>query len=209
MCGQCHYGDGAGSELPARSGLLRANPKFGWVAGSPVSAGGRGRHGLARVHLSADKWPKSRGQRRDLFHHEADSGGRSNDLLDHSQFSRLGHGCGSRWKCVRGPNSDSACRTRVKLRFPPFSRRMSSANLGRPFAQNVLCFSQRLEMAGFEHCVSMQPPQEGRFQIEVHPHSATVNLFGPDRNRKVQARSAGAKSPGAASPEGVDAVTAP
>ena len=28
---------------------------------------------------------------------------------------------------------------------------------------------------------TMQPRQEGRFQIEVHPHAATVNLFGLER----------------------------
>lgn len=57
--------------------------------------------------------------------------------------------------------------------FRRFYAGSHAANPGRPFAQNVLRFSQRLEMAGFAHCVSMQPRQEGRFQIEVHPHSAT------------------------------------
>lgn len=53
-----------------------------------------------------------------------------------------------------------------------------AANLGRPFARNVLAFSQRPETPGFGHDASIRPRQEGLFQIEVHPRAATVNLFG-------------------------------
>jgi len=53
-----------------------------------------------------------------------------------------------------------------------------AANLGRPFAEKVISFSRRLEALGFGHGASITPRQEGRFQIEVHPHAATVNLFG-------------------------------
>jgi len=56
-----------------------------------------------------------------------------------------------------------------------------AANLGRPFAQKVISFSRRLESLGFAHGAGIQPRQEGRFQIEVHPHAATVNFFGLDR----------------------------
>jgi predicted RNase H-like nuclease len=45
----------------------------------------------------------------------------------------------------------------------------------------VISFSRRLETMGFGHGASIEPRQEGRFQIEVHPHAATVNLFGLDR----------------------------
>jgi predicted RNase H-like nuclease len=56
-----------------------------------------------------------------------------------------------------------------------------AANLGRPFAGNVISFSRRLEAMGFEHGASLEPRQDGRFQIEVHPHAATIGLFGLDR----------------------------
>jgi predicted RNase H-like nuclease len=55
------------------------------------------------------------------------------------------------------------------------------ANLGRPFAPHVLSFSRRLEQAGFLHGANMEARQPGRFQIEVHPHAATVSLFGLER----------------------------
>lgn len=65
--------------------------------------------------------------------------------------------------------------------FRRFHAGCHPANLGRPFAENVIAFSQALEQLGFVHGTSMRPRQEGRFQIEVHPHAATVTLFGLDR----------------------------
>ena len=65
--------------------------------------------------------------------------------------------------------------------FRRFHAGCHAANLGRPFAHNVLSFSQRLETLGFGHGASIKPRQEGLFQIEVHPHAATVNLFGLPR----------------------------
>jgi predicted RNase H-like nuclease len=56
-----------------------------------------------------------------------------------------------------------------------------AANLGRPFAPYVTAFSQRMERLGFRHGSSITPRQSGRFQIEVHPHAASVSLFGLDR----------------------------
>jgi predicted RNase H-like nuclease len=65
--------------------------------------------------------------------------------------------------------------------FRRFHAGCHAANLGRPFAQNVLAFSERLKRLGFEYGASIQPRQRGRFQIEVHPHAAAVNLFGLGR----------------------------
>jgi predicted RNase H-like nuclease len=56
-----------------------------------------------------------------------------------------------------------------------------AANLGRPFAEKVIAFSRRLEELGFAHGPQMEARAEGRFQIEVHPHAASVSLFGLDR----------------------------
>jgi predicted RNase H-like nuclease len=61
--------------------------------------------------------------------------------------------------------------------FRRFHAGCHPANLGRPFAQNVLSFSRRLEELGFLHGARMRPRQQGRFQIEVHPHAAMVSLF--------------------------------
>lgn len=61
--------------------------------------------------------------------------------------------------------------------FRRFHAGCHAANLGRPFAQNVRSFSQQLTALGFVHGAEMTARQQGRFQIEVHPHAATVNLF--------------------------------
>lgn len=65
--------------------------------------------------------------------------------------------------------------------FRRFHAGCHPANLGRPFAAHVLEFSRRLEDLGFRHGADMAAREEGRFQIEVHPHSAAVSLFGLDR----------------------------
>jgi predicted RNase H-like nuclease len=65
--------------------------------------------------------------------------------------------------------------------FRRFHAGCHPANLGRPFAANVLAFSEGLKQAGFQHGAGMQKGQSGRFQIEVHPHAATINLFGLER----------------------------
>ncbi len=65
--------------------------------------------------------------------------------------------------------------------FRRFHAGCHAANLGRPFAQNVLSFSRRLADLGFGHGAEMNAREEGRFQIEVHPHAAMVNLFNLPR----------------------------
>jgi predicted RNase H-like nuclease len=52
------------------------------------------------------------------------------------------------------------------------------ANLGRPFAAQTVAFGQSLTARGFVHAPVIQPQQPGRYQIEVFPHPAIVNLFG-------------------------------
>ena len=52
-----------------------------------------------------------------------------------------------------------------------------AANLSRPFAAHVLKFSDLLGQLGFQHGAELTPKQCGRFQIEVHPHAASVSLF--------------------------------
>ncbi|MCD8488123.1 MAG: DUF429 domain-containing protein [Desertifilum sp.] len=60
------------------------------------------------------------------------------------------------------------------------------ANLSRPFAQKTVSFGLSLEARGFLHAPTLasyklenSPP--GRYQIEVFPHPATINLFNLNR----------------------------
>jgi len=52
------------------------------------------------------------------------------------------------------------------------------ANLGRPFAKKLVAFGLALEALGFQHRPHSPPRPQGRFQLEVFPHPATVHLFG-------------------------------
>jgi predicted RNase H-like nuclease len=61
--------------------------------------------------------------------------------------------------------------------FRRFHAGCHAANLGRPFARKVLAFSRGLSALGFVHGADIMPKETGRFQIEVHPHAAAVNLF--------------------------------
>ncbi|MBF2000536.1 MAG: DUF429 domain-containing protein [Synechococcales cyanobacterium M58_A2018_015] len=52
------------------------------------------------------------------------------------------------------------------------------ANLSRPFARQTVNFGRSLESRGFVHAPEITPQQPGRYQIEVFPHPAIVQLFG-------------------------------
>lgn len=55
------------------------------------------------------------------------------------------------------------------------------ANLGRPFAAKLIAFGLALESLGFQHQPHSPARPQGRFQLEVFPHPATVHLFGLNR----------------------------
>ncbi|MGB3309180.1 MAG: DUF429 domain-containing protein [Nodosilinea sp.] len=55
------------------------------------------------------------------------------------------------------------------------------ANRGRPFAEKLIAFGLALEALGFRHQPHSDPQPQGRFQLEVFPHPATVHLFGLSR----------------------------
>ncbi len=55
------------------------------------------------------------------------------------------------------------------------------ANLQRPFAQRTVAFGLSLEELGFCHAPIMEAKKYNRYQIEVFPHPAQVNLFNLDR----------------------------
>ena len=55
------------------------------------------------------------------------------------------------------------------------------ASQARSYWQRTTGFSQELARRGFVHGDRMPPRSPGRHQIEVHPHAATVQLYGLDR----------------------------
>ncbi len=55
------------------------------------------------------------------------------------------------------------------------------ANLGLAFAQRTVNFGLELESRGFLHAPTIQPQKAGRYQVEVFPHPAIVQLFGLNR----------------------------
>jgi predicted RNase H-like nuclease len=55
------------------------------------------------------------------------------------------------------------------------------ANRKRPFAERTVGFGLSLEARNFQHAPSIIPQQLGRYQIEVYPHAAMVQLFGLER----------------------------
>ena len=78
---------------------------------------------------------------------------------------------------IRNQTSIRPVERELNRDFRRFHAGCHAANLGRPFASNVLSFSYNLSILGFLHGADMMPQEEGRFQIEVHPHAAAVNLF--------------------------------
>jgi predicted RNase H-like nuclease len=55
------------------------------------------------------------------------------------------------------------------------------ANQNLPFASRTIQFGLDLESRGFVHAPTITAKQPGRYQIEVFPHPAIVNLFGLDK----------------------------
>lgn len=78
---------------------------------------------------------------------------------------------------IRNKGSIRPAERALNAVFRRFHAGCHPANLGRPFAQYVTQFSNALESRGFKFHLGMAPQESGRFQIEVHPHAASVNLF--------------------------------
>lgn len=55
------------------------------------------------------------------------------------------------------------------------------ANLGLKFADRTTGFSKSLLERNLQHAPIIEPQALGRYQIEVFPHPATVNLFGLEK----------------------------
>ncbi|MTJ53520.1 DUF429 domain-containing protein [Anabaena sp. UHCC 0253] len=55
------------------------------------------------------------------------------------------------------------------------------ANQNLAFAERTINFGLELESRGFAHAPTIEPQKLGRYQIEVFPHPAIVNLFNLQR----------------------------
>jgi predicted RNase H-like nuclease len=77
-------------------------------------------------------------------------------------------------------NNPTGMRLADKLTHKHFGRYHAGcypANLGLKFALRTTGFSQSLLMRNFQHAPKIEPQQLGRYQIEVFPHPAMINLF--------------------------------
>ncbi|MEL6440061.1 MAG: DUF429 domain-containing protein [Cyanobacteria bacterium J06621_8] len=77
-------------------------------------------------------------------------------------------------------NNQTGMRLPDKLTHKHFGRYHAGcypANLGLKFASRTTGFSHSLLEKNFVHAPKIEPQQPGRFQIEVFPHPATINLF--------------------------------
>jgi predicted RNase H-like nuclease len=55
------------------------------------------------------------------------------------------------------------------------------ANQNLPFSDRTISFGLELESRGFAHAPTIEAKKPGRYQIEVFPHPAIVNLFSLER----------------------------
>ena len=55
------------------------------------------------------------------------------------------------------------------------------ANLNRPFADRTVGLGASLTAKKFIHAPTIEPQKLGRYQIEVFPHPATINLFNLEK----------------------------
>jgi predicted RNase H-like nuclease len=73
------------------------------------------------------------------------------------------------------------CERELNRDFQRYHAGCHPANLGRPFAKHVVAFSKELQKRAFVHGAEIAPKNPGRYQIEVHPHAASVRLFNLPR----------------------------
>ena len=81
-------------------------------------------------------------------------------------------------------NNQTGMRLPDKLTHQHFGRYHAGcypANLNLAFSDRTVGFSQSLTARNFTHAPIIIPKKPGRYQIEVFPHPATINLFGLDK----------------------------
>ena len=78
-------------------------------------------------------------------------------------------------------NNATGMRLADKLTHKYFGRYHAGCypvNLSLKFADRTVGFGKSLTARNFQHAPTIVPKQLGRYQIEVFPHPATINLFG-------------------------------
>ena len=78
-------------------------------------------------------------------------------------------------------NNQTGMRLPDKLTHKHFGRYHAGcypANLNLAFSDRTVGFGNSLASRNFSHAPTIQPRKLGRYQIEVFPHPATINLFG-------------------------------
>lgn len=81
-------------------------------------------------------------------------------------------------------NNPTGMRLADKLTHKYFGRYHAGcypANLGLKFADRTVGFGKSLFAKNFQHAPIIKQKQLGRYQIEVFPHPATINLFGLEK----------------------------
>ena len=81
-------------------------------------------------------------------------------------------------------NNPKGMRLADKLTHKYFGRYHAGcypANLSLKFADRTVGFSKSLTAKNFQHAPTIKPKQLGKYQIEVFPHPATINLFGLEK----------------------------
>ena len=81
-------------------------------------------------------------------------------------------------------NNQTGMRLPDKLTHKHFGRYHAGcypANLNLSFSDRTVGFSQSLTARNFAHAPAIIPKKPGRYQIEVFPHPATIDLFGLDK----------------------------
>lgn len=79
---------------------------------------------------------------------------------------------------INNPTGMRLCDRLTHKYFGRYHAGCYPANLGSKFADRTTGFSRSLSDRDFQHAVTIKPKQAGRYQIEVFPHPATINLFG-------------------------------
>lgn len=82
---------------------------------------------------------------------------------------------------ITNPTGMRLCDRLTHKHFGRYHAGCYPANLGLKFASRTTGFSQSLIARGFQHAPEIEPQKLGRYQIEVFPHPATINLFGLDK----------------------------
>ena len=81
-------------------------------------------------------------------------------------------------------NNPTGMRLADKLTHKYFGRYHAGcypANSGLKFADRTVGLGKSLTARNFRHAPAIEPKQLGRYQIEVFPHPATINLFGLEK----------------------------